>query len=167
MQMPDASCIHRPGYLTEKEAAMDRNPMRLVATVMVVLFLCGCNTAAMFSVRGYEQATSLKVDAVTLMGKATDPYENHTAEIERLKLDVEKAYEYAKGREKNEETTKQWAIIKDPQRNSLFGFLKRWQEKSTLSPKFIEEAQGIVADGFDAVIVLESGKRKPGEGQTP
>jgi hypothetical protein len=80
-------------------------------------------------------------------------------------LDVEKAYEYAKGRQKNEETTKQWEIIKDPQRNSLFGFLKRWEEKATLSPAFIKEAKGLVSEGFDAVIGLESGKRKPSDTQ--
>jgi hypothetical protein len=119
----------------------------------------------MFNQRGYEQATSLKVDSLALMDKAAEPYLNHKAAVERLKLDIEKAYEYAKGREKNEEATKQWEIIKNPERNSLFGFLKRWEDKTTLSPKFIEEAKILVAEGFDAVIGLESGKLKPSDMQ--
>ena len=144
---------------------MNRKLMSSWIAVFFVLALCGCPSIAMFNQRGYEQATSLKVDALALMDKATEPYQNHKAAVERLKLDVEKAYEYAKGREKNEEATKQWEIIKNPERNSLFGFLKRWEDKTTLSPKFVEEAKGLVAEGFDAVIGLESGKRKPSDMQ--
>jgi len=99
------------------------------------------------------------------MDKATEPFSTHKQEVETLKLNVEKAYEYAKGRPKNEETTKQWAIIKDPSRNSLGGFLKRWENSQTLKKDFIEEAKGLVSDGFDTVIELESGKRKPSDGQ--
>ena len=132
---------------------------------VALIFLAGCSTIAPFSQKAYEQATSLKVDALAVMDKASEPYSNQKQSVEALKLDVEKAFEYAKGRPQNEVTTKQWAIIKDPTRNSLGGFLKRWEDKSTLEKPFIQEAKGIVSDGFDTVIELESGKRKPNEVQ--
>ena len=99
------------------------------------------------------------------MDRATEPFDDHRQAVETLKLDVEKAYEYAKGLPKNQVVTKQWTIIKDPARNSLGGFLRRWESKTTLKKEFIQEAKGIVSDGFDTVIELESGKRKPNSNQ--
>jgi hypothetical protein len=130
-----------------------------------LVFLAGCYTIAPFSQKAYEQSTSLKVEALATMDKASEPYANQKQLVDALKLNVEKAYEYAKGRPQNEETTKQWLIIKDPSRHSLGGFLKRWEDKSTLDKTFIQEAKGVVSDGFDTIIELESGKRKPSEGQ--
>ena len=127
--------------------------------------LTGCSTISPFSPIAYEQATSLKVEALATMEKASEPYANQKQSVETLKLNVEKAYEYAKGRPQNEETTMQWFIIKDPSRHSLGGFLKRWEDKSSLDKSFIQEAKGLVSDGFDTVIELESGKRKPADGQ--
>ena len=95
------------------------------------------------------------------MDKATEPFANHQKDVDALMMKVDKAYEYAKGRPNNSDSTKQWAIIKDPSRNSLGGFLKRWEEKSTLSKTFITEAKGLVSDGFNTVIGLEGGKLKP------
>lgn len=135
--------------------------------VSVVAFglLAGCSTIAPFSQKAYEQATSLKVEALATMDKAIEPFSSQKQGVEALKLNIEKAYEYAKGRPKNEETTRQWSIIKDPSRNSLGGFLKRWEDSQTLKEEFIQEAKGLVSDGFDTVIELESGKHKPTDGQ--
>ena len=80
-----------------------------------------------------------------------------------MKIDLKKAYEYAKGRPHNEESTQQWLIMGDPARNLLGGFFKRWEEKSMLSTSFIDGAKKNVADGFDQIIGLESGKIKPGQ----
>lgn len=136
-----------------------------ITVVIAFVLLTGCSTIAPFSQKAYEQATSLKVEAMATMDKATEPFSIHKQGVETLKLNVEKAYEYAKGRPQNEETTEQWAIIKDPSRNSLGGFLKRWEDSQTLKKEFIQEAKGLVSDGFDTVIELESGKRTPSDGQ--
>jgi hypothetical protein len=95
------------------------------------------------------------------MDKATDSFSRHKSEVEAIKLDLDKAYEYARGRPQNEISTRQWEIIKDPGRDSLGGFLKRWEDKEQLGQSFINEAKGIVSDSFDTVIELESGKQKP------
>ena len=135
-------------------------------TVFVLILLAGligCATISPCSATAYEQATSLKAEALALMGKANEPYSQHQTQVEALKLNLAKAYEYAKGRPKNEISTRQWEILKNPERHSLGGFLKLWQEKSILMPTFVEEAKKVVAEQFDAIIGLESGKIKSSE----
>jgi hypothetical protein len=130
--------------------------------IIIGLFvlLMGCTSIAPYNQRAYEQATSLKVDALSIMNKATEPFTNHKQSIDLLKINLEKAYEYAKGRSKNEISTNQWAIIKDPSRNSLGGFLKKWENNTQLEKDFINEAKTLVSDAFDTVISLEGGKIK-------
>ena len=109
----------------------------------------------------FEQATSLKVEALVVMTKATEPFENHRAEVDVLRTSVEKAHEFARNRPKNEYSTRQWEKLKDPGANLLGGFLKRWEQQSTLSRVFVDEAKRLVSDAFDEIIGLETGKRKP------
>lgn len=130
---------------------------------LLVIGLSSCATISTFSETAYEQATSLKVEALLLMDKATEPFDSHLKEVESLAASVEKAYEFAKGRPKNEISAKQWEILKDPGRNLLGGFLKRWKEESTLSRAFVNEAKSLVSDAFDTIIGLESGKIKPSD----
>ncbi len=131
--------------------------------LFLMLCLAACSHISPFSPFAYEQSTSLKVESLDLMSKATEPYADHKNEIEALRIKVEKAYEYARGLPKNELSTKQWQILKDPKGKLLGGFLERWQEKTTLSETFIREAKGLVDDAFDTIIELESGKIKPNE----
>ncbi|AEB09556.1 hypothetical protein [Desulfobacca acetoxidans] len=145
--------------LSSKELQRTRCFLGLLVIILTV-GLGGCATISPYSATAYEQATSLKAEALVLMGKATEPYSQHQTQVEALKLNLEKAYEYAKGRPKNELSIRQWEILKDPERHSLGGFLKRWQQESSLRPAFVQEAKELVADQFDAIIGLESGKPK-------
>jgi hypothetical protein len=134
----------------------------MVWILLLALAISGCSSfTSKYDEIAYEQATALKVDSLALMDKANEPYSIHEDAIQELVVKVDKAYEYAKGRPKNEIITQQWSIIKDPNRNLLGGFLKRWKEKGTLSDIFIKEAKGNVALGFDQIIGLESGLIKP------
>ncbi|MPT26450.1 MAG: hypothetical protein E2602_05910 [Achromobacter sp.] len=133
-----------------------KSPIALALASITV----GCSTTSPFSEKAYEQATSLKVEALATMDRATEPFPTQKQAIEALSSNIEKAYEYAKGRPHNEETTGQWEIIKDPKRNSLGGFLAFWKKNTVLGTHFIGEAKIIVSDGFDTIIELESGKRK-------
>lgn len=134
----------------------------LYKTYPVILFviLTACTSTAIFNQRAYEQNVSIKVESLVLMDKADQPYPNYINEVEKLKLDIEKAYQYAKGLPNNDETVAQWEIIRDPERNSIIGFLKRWEKEKTLGRTFIENAMKLISDHFDQVIELESGKRK-------
>jgi hypothetical protein len=134
---------------------------RRVPVLLAVVALTACTTIGPFNQSAYEQATTIKVDALALMEKATETYASHEADVTQLQTRVDKAYEYAKGRPKNEDSTNQWAIIRDPKRHSLGGFLARWRDKTKLDSDFINESKGLVSDDFDQVIALESGKDKP------
>lgn len=135
----------------------------IAVTLTFFLFALACSTISPFNQKAYEQATSLKAEALTLMDKAVKPFSDYRQEAELLRLNLEKAYEYVRGLPKNEITTKQFEILKDPGRNSLGGFLKLWEERTTLSAGFVEGAKELVRDGFDTIIELESGKRKASE----
>jgi hypothetical protein len=131
-----------------------------VSIALIAVTLTACSTIAPYSQYAYQQATSIKVDALALMDKATEPYTSHATDVQNLETEIDKAYEYAKSRPKNELSTKQWALLKDPDHNLLGGFLKRWKAQSTLSAVFIKEAEGLVGDAFDTISGLESGKIK-------
>jgi hypothetical protein len=127
----------------------------------------GCSTIALFSETAYRQTTAVKAEALILMGKANEPFEQHHAEVAALRLDIEKAYEYAKGEPKNTLTTRQWEILKDPKGNLLGGFLARWQKEGTISPTFIEDKRDQVSKAFDEITGLETGKNKPAAPKNP
>ncbi len=129
---------------------------------IVVTFLVSCHPSiSTFSPIAYERATSLKVDALALMERASEPYADHSAAVDSLTVRLAKAYEFAKGRPQNEVSARQWQILIDPGRNLLGGFLARWSKESKLSATFVAEAKGLVSDAFDTIIGLESGKIKP------
>lgn len=130
--------------------------------LLVLILLSSCSIISPYNARAYELGTTIKAEALTLMDKATETYLSHKSEAESLKLELRKAYEYARGRSKNEESTTQWEIIQDPNRNLLGGFLKRWEQTSKLTKPFIEEAKKLVSDALDYVIELESGKPHAG-----
>lgn len=137
-----------------------RASLALVASICVAAISACSPLIATYSQAAYEQATSVKAESLALMGRATEPYNQHAQEVEALMLQVDKAYEYARGRPKNEISTQQWANIRDPGKNLLGGFLERWKEQGQLSSAFVKEAQIQISKAFDQIIELESGKNR-------
>jgi hypothetical protein len=138
--------------------------VRAAAAVLLlaVSMLAACSrTISPYSPRAYEQATSLKVESLALMDEATEPFAEHAESVRQLRIKLEKAHEFAKGRPQNAITARQWELLIDPTGNLLGGFLTRWEEQRTLSSSFVGEAKKIVRDAFNTIIELESGKRKP------
>lgn len=133
--------------------------------VLACLLLVACSSIDVFNQKAYEQATALKAESLLLIDKAGEPYAQHAKEAEALRLNLAKAYEYAKGRPKNDEITRQWAILIDPSRHAIGGLLARWQSQKKLSPASVRESKGVISDQFDQIIELESGKRKPDTGK--
>ena len=125
----------------------------LLRGVMVLILLSSmlqCASISPYSPIAYQYATSLKVESLM-------------AEVAALVTKIDIAYEYAKGRPKNEISARQWEILKAPNHHLLGGFLQRWKHESQLSGPFVTEAKGLVADAFDTIIGLESGKVQPAE----
>jgi hypothetical protein len=129
--------------------------------------LTACAHIAPFSEVAYQHATSLKVESLALVAKATEPYAEHRAEVEKLQLDLQKAYEYARNRPDNELSTQQWAILIDPQRALLGGLLARWKAEGVLGRAFIENMKTQIGAAFDTISGLESGKVKATDVKTP
>ena len=120
----------------------------------------GRRLIAVFDQRAYENATSLKPAALTLMDQATEPFADHSDEVRTLMTSVEAAYEYANGIPKNQFSANQWRILKDPNGGLLGGFLKLWEDQGTLREGDIKASKKNVSDGFDTIIELEAAKIK-------
>lgn len=127
------------------------------------IFLAGCALIAHYDQVAYEHATSAKVDTLALMDKATGSYGEHQKEVEALVTELNKAYEYDRGRALNKLTVAQWDVLRDPNRDLVGGFLKMWKAKGSLSAAFIAGKKVQISDSFDQIIALESGKQKPSE----
>ena len=134
-------------------------PLRNLIAIAACLVLAACSLIAPYDRAAYEHATNAKVDTLALMSKATGSYDEHEKEVEALVRQLDKAYEYDRGRQLNKITIAQWDILRDPNRDLVGGFLKMWKAKGTLRATFIAEKKKQVGDAFDQIIQLESGKR--------
>jgi len=137
-----------------------RSFSRICLIVSAIVVLAACSTISTYDKAAYEHATNAKVDSLALMEKATENWSDHQKEIEALTNELDKAYEYDRGRQLNRMTAAQWEILRDPDRNLVGGFLKTWKTKGSLSVIFVTEKKAQVADAFDQIIQLESGKLK-------
>lgn len=152
----------RPG---DPHSAFRFGLIALLASWVITFSACG-PTISTFNAEAYDQATSLKVEALALMEEATTPYRKHAAAVDQLRMDLRKAHEFARGRPRNEISARQWSILIDPERDLLGGFLRDWKQQSTLSTAFVREKKTQVSKAFDTIIELESGKRTPKEVQS-
>ncbi len=134
-------------------AARPRSLFALAAAVG----LAACQTIASYDQHSYETATSLKAEALTLVESGSEPFSNHMDQVTAVELKMRQAYEYEKGKPANDETTKQWEILRDPEGGLLGGFLARWRN-TAYSPAYVTEVAPKIAMGFDEIIRLEMGK---------
>jgi hypothetical protein len=131
--------------------------------LVLILFLSilGCSPVSEFNQVALDKTVSVKTDALNLISKANEDYTSHQSEIDSLKANVENAYQFSKSISNNSESVSQWEIIRDSQRNSLFGLLERWKNKNTLSDTFISQVKILIAFDFNIIIDLENNKKKP------
>jgi len=134
-----------------------------ITAITLSMIVWSCASISVFSPEAYKQAVDLKVEALNLMSFATMPYADYEENVIYLNTELDKAFEFSKGRPDNEISTEQWEILIDKEGNLLGGFLKRWETEGTLSEMFVTEMQILVSDAFDTVIGLESGKIDPSE----
>jgi predicted transcriptional regulator len=129
--------------------------------LLVLLFTSACSPLmSNFDQVSYQQATSLKVDALNLMDEGTTDYAGHIAEVKDLQIKIDKAIEYDKHRSHNEITNQMWAILNDPQKNLLGGFLVKWLHDGKCSTVYITEKKKQISFSFDQIAELESKKIK-------
>lgn len=140
-----------------------RLPVRrlLSAVPALLLVLTACSTIATYDQAAYEHATSTKAEALLLMDRATASYSQNTDKIGAVILDINKAYEYDKGRARNRDTVGLWTKMLSPD-NLLGAFIQKWKSKGQLPAGYIALKKKDVEDAFDQIIELEQGKQKTG-----
>ncbi|MFV1982649.1 MAG: hypothetical protein ACC657_03845 [Thiohalomonadales bacterium] len=139
------------------------NINRFIVLLLLILFIGACTPLiGAYSPTAYSNATSLKVESLALMDKATEPYSKHTDKVEELVIDLNKAYEYVNGLPRNSISAQQWKILIDTGSDGkLIGkFIKRWEEAGTKNQTFIDNFKGLVSDAFDEIICLEVNKKE-------
>ena len=130
--------------------------------LLLIAMTGGCaSSVAEYDRQAYQQAVALKVESLALMDKAVEPYSNHKASVDALLVSLEKAYEYDKGRPRNEAVVKQWEILKDPDRRLLGYFLRRWQDEEQLNEAYVVGQKKSVSLAYDQIIGLLSGQIRP------
>ena len=132
----------------------------LIIIFPVVIFSCQSVKTALYDQYSYQQTTAIKVEASHIMDKATTPYSDNKLLIEKLLLDIDKLVEYEKNKPNNEITFTMWKILTDKEKNLLAGFFKRWEEKGSFLPAFLQEAKKQVTDALDLLIQYEIKKDK-------
>jgi hypothetical protein len=128
--------------------------------ISVTLTAASCATISKFDQYAYTQTTSLKVDAIALMGSATDSFRLHTAEAAQVQTTLNKAVEYEKNRPKNDLSEKMWSLLSDSTGHLYGGFMNRWAREGKLDTAFIRISKDLVGQSFDQISQLESGKIK-------
>ena len=126
----------------------------------MLFFSCQSIKTALYDQYSYQQTTALKVEASNVMDKATNPYSDNKEVVQKLLLDIDKLVEYEKNKPNNEITFAMWKILTDKEKNLLAGFFKRWEEKGSFSPVFLQEAKKQVTDALDLLIQYEVKKDK-------
>ena len=136
------------------------------------MVLSGCKTLiTTYDAYSYTQLASLKVEVITMMNKATEDYSTQAAAVDKLTLDIQKAYEYDTHKPKNAVMTKMWTYLYNtllsdedegiPGHQYKKGFFNNWKESKKKSAIFVKEATTkIVAPMFDLILELESKKLK-------
>lgn len=130
---------------------------------ILLMLLCSCATISRYDQYAYNQAVSIKVDALNLMDSAIDNYQQHQPAVANMMTSIEKIYEYEKNRPKNAISEKMWAMIRDTSGHLYGVFIKRWQREGHLDKGFIQESKRLIGQSFDQISQLESGKIKPAQ----
>jgi len=134
-------------------------PSGLAALALVLL--AACASISPYDQAAYEKAVDAKVDTLALMAKATESYASHQKDVDALNLELDKAYEYDKGRPNNALTVQQWDLLLDPHSGLVVDFFQEWQADGTLKPAYVADKRAQVGSAFDQIIGLEAGKTKP------
>jgi hypothetical protein len=131
--------------------------------LLTCVALTACSFISPYDQAAYAQAVNLKVDTLALIDKATGSYTEHAGDISRLNLALAKGYEYDKNRSHNEITRKMWEVLlfknpSDPRDGILPRFFEEWKTAGTLKAAEIANDKQDIANAFDKIIQLESGK---------
>ncbi len=132
-----------------------------IISLFALILIGGCGSLiATYDNYAYTKTIDIKVELLYLMEQADEPFGSHREEVKALQLNIDKVYEYEKGRSKNQITVAMWEKFIAPDGYLFGGFIKRWEAKEVLLPVFIKESKKTISAAIDQIIGLESGKIK-------
>jgi hypothetical protein len=134
-------------------------PAGLLLAWAILLPSCQSMRLAPADPAALQAAAALKVETLALMAKAGEAFSQHQAEVDAVSARMNTAYELAAATPSNDLVTREWAVMRDPERDLYGGFVKRWQANGKIGKAFREEASAQVSEGFDYIICLEQAKR--------
>ena len=136
---------------------------RLYVFLVFVSLLAACAPLiGPYSQVAYQNATSLKAETLALMDKATEPYDTHKSDVDKLFVEVNKAHEFVKGVPSNSISSNQWQILIKPDGDLMGNFFSRWatSDSKTLQKDYIDQFKPIISDAYDEIICLEANKKE-------
>jgi hypothetical protein len=153
--------------------------MNKLKTLIAILFISfvfySCKTIiTTYDQYSYTQLSTVKVDVLNVMSKATEDYSLHAKEIEVVIAQQHKAMEYDIHKPKNEVMSKMWAILDKLLNDTTSlptitagitphkkGFFASWANEKKLGKAYAENFAQQISEGFDLIMELESSKIKP------
>ena len=137
-------------------------PSFLIGTILLLLTLLGCSgiPISYYDVTTYTQLTALKAETTLLVESFdTKSVNDNQGAIDKITLNLRKAYEYELGKGKpNSDTIKQLKKIQ-----GLFDDdVKDYKENGplVLGEKYFREASVVLGQAFDIAIATENLKNK-------
>jgi hypothetical protein len=131
-----------------------------LALIAALFALSGCAALAPFNQYSFNETARLKVESRQLLAKAGQPYRQHARKADSVMAGLNRAYQDASIRTKNNESMRRWEILLDTNQASLAGSITRWRREGTLAQDVIEAAQKDIAEDFDLISKLEGNKGK-------
>lgn len=113
--------------------------------------------SAVYDMIGTENVTKISSKLPALMGKATESYSKHEADVVALTSDLSDAVAHAATVKKNKEIAESWKIL---QNDLVTPFMERWKDKGKLDKDFIKEATAQVSKSLEAIKNAERAKKK-------
>ncbi len=130
----------------------------LLRLLMLFMVLAACQLISPHSPDLHAQAIELKVQALSLIGQAHEPYADHEPEAQALREKIQQAYTSAQSLAPQDPTTRQWEILASPDQHSVAGFLDFWKQHSAVSSVMADQVRLEIEKHFDAIIELEAEK---------
>ena len=136
--------------------------MRFLPVLSLLLILL--SNCSMFKPKfdpvGHQYAVTIKKEALALIDKAGESYSLHRDEVYLLMTRVERAYENARLKYKNDGVTGIWDVMRSPEANRLARFMLDWEKEDILDDTYREEAKKLLQENFDLLIKVEESKKK-------
>lgn len=129
-----------------------------ILLMTVGLFHAGCALRAPFMQYSFDETARLKKESTALIAQSNRPYKLQSDKAKALRESVERAYQDASLRSKNQESMRVWENLLDTSQTSLAGALYRWRIYDTLPETDRVVFQKTVARDFDDISKLEGNK---------